>query len=399
MRLIGTIDSVKEGMNFSSFLNRKNISNQTEVVTNKDWGDPGYGTTQCFIWIEDEDLVEESVQWFNLFKNNPNDPQFALQMRQGDLPVVDAIMPSPSTRSAEPLLGLRDKMNRPSPVRRNDPIGPVTWALILGCCLLFLLTQFLNNAKDLPGKSPVAPLFSSPVEKAFLYDYPHVYQLINQVIQLYGYEAFEDSASLPLEGRELVQKINNTPYWQGFYQLFLKRDVKSAFKAFDEVPTFEKIKQGELWRLISPIFLHADIFHIFFNMLWLIVLGKQIERHLGRFRYLLFILLAAVISNTAQYLMGGPNFIGFSGVLCGMLTFIWIRQRKAPWEGYQLDRGTVIFMLVFIFTMAAVQILSFILEKSMNTTISPGIANTAHLMGAFVGLILGRFNFFSRRLV
>ena len=43
-----------------------------------------------------------------------------------------------------------------------------------------------------------------------------------------------------------------------------------------------------------PILLHADIFHLFFNMLWLIVLGKQIEQRLKTGRYVLFILLIAM---------------------------------------------------------------------------------------------------------
>ncbi len=95
--------------------------------------------------------------------------------------------------------------------------------------------------------------------------------------------------------------------------------------------------------------------------------------------------------------MSGPNFVGFSGVLCGMLTFTWMRQLQAPWEGYQLDRLTLIFMLVYIFGMAIVQLLSFFIEQSFSLSLSPNIANMAHLMGALGGCLLGRLNFFSWR--
>jgi GlpG protein len=132
-------------------------------------------------------------------------------------------------------------------------------------------------------------------------------------------------------------------------------------------------------------------------MLWLIVLGKQIEQRLQPWRYGLFILITAIISNTAQYLMSGPNFIGFSGVLVGMLTFIWVRQKIAAWEGYQIDRLTLIFMLIFVISMAAIQVLSFLAEKSFEFAFSPNIANMAHLIGGLVGYFLGRLNFFSWR--
>jgi len=132
-------------------------------------------------------------------------------------------------------------------------------------------------------------------------------------------------------------------------------------------------------------------------MLWLIVLGKQIEQRLTPWRYAIFILVVGVISNIAQYLMSGPNFIGFSGILIGMLTFVWVRQKRTAWEGYQIDRSSFIFMLIFIFGMAAIQLASFFVEKSFEWSFAPNIANMAHLIGGVVGYILGRLNFFSWR--
>jgi GlpG protein len=250
---------------------------------------------------------------------------------------------------------------------------------------------------EIPQRYAGLILFTSPVEKALLFDYPKFYELINRFVNLYGYEELEKQTSLPAEGQSLLHKINQTPFWPGYYHLLLKGGWHAAETGLATYPTFEKIREGQFWRLFTPCLLHADLFHIFFNMLWLIVLGKQMEQRLSPLRYLIFILTIGIISNTAQYLISGPNFIGFSGILCGMLAFIWMRQKRAAWEGYQIDRLTLIFMLLFIMSMAGIQLLSFILEKSFALAFSPNIANMAHLTGGVMGFIFGSLSFFSWR--
>ena len=396
MRLIGKLDNEKDARFFSSFLNQKEVPNQVEVIINNDWGSDYYGTAECLIWVNNEERVDEALDWFKLFKANPFDPFFS------DKKMIDAlnanriapVSTAPLPSSADP-----DQLNTapPNPSLMGQTMGVVTRILLLGCCLLFFIAQFLAPSKKEEVPS-IIYLFSSPIEKTLLFDYPHVYELIDRMIQLYGYEALQDASHLPAEQQQLIKQINDTPYWQGLYTIVLKNGFGHVLESIKSTPMFEKIQQGQIWRFISPCFLHADLFHLFFNMLWLIVLGKQIEFHLGKARYIFFIVITGVISNTAQYLMGGANFIGFSGILCAMLAFIWMRQRVSPWEGYQLDRSTVIFMLIFIVAMALIQSFSFVLEKSIDVTISPGIANMAHLSGACIGLILGRLNFFRWRI-
>ncbi len=123
-------------------------------------------------------------------------------------------------------------------------------------------------------------LFTSPVDKALLYDYPKFYELVDRFIHLYGYDALENPNELPAEGQELLRKINHTPYWSGIYPLLVKGGLKGFKNNFTQYSLFEKIRQGQAWRLFSPSLLHADIFHLFFNMIWLIVLGKQMEQRL-----------------------------------------------------------------------------------------------------------------------
>ena len=108
-------------------------------------------------------------------------------------------------------------------------------------------------------------------------------------------------------------------------------------------------------------------------------------------------LTAGIGSNTIQYLMSGPFFIGYSGVVMGLAGFIWMRQRIAPWEGYPIQRVTLIFLAVFVLGMVALQSVSFFIQIFTNIPFVLAIANTGHISGAILGLLLGRSSFFRQR--
>ena len=54
-------------------------------------------------------------------------------------------------------------------------------------------------------------------------------------------------------------------------------------------------------------------------------------------------------------------------------------------------------MFFFILAMVGIQTISFISEVYWHTTFFPGIANTAHVVGALTGYLLGRLNIFGLR--
>lgn len=385
MRIVCTLNDQKQAQTLSTFLNAEGIENQLEIAKETDWGTQTYGDFICRIWVVDEDHVEAANSWVNLFKQDPNNPLFYLH-------------PKLAAAAAGLEKDTPPKLIKPSPPGvppAVEPLGTITLYIILLCCILFFITEFTEpTVTSYPPTLPPTPLFSAPLKKKLLYDYPYAYEIVDKLVNLYGIERLQDPQDLPLEGQLLIAKFHQTPYWKGFYDIVLNK-LQGTPPAQDiPTPMFEKLKKGEYWRLISPCFLHSDILHIIFNMIWLIILGKQIEKRLGAPRYLLFIILTGIFSSTAQYLMGGPNFIGFSGVVCGMLTFIWARQKISAWEGYQLEKSTMLFMVFFILSMFSLQLISFYLEANQQSPISPGIANTAHLSGAALGYVLGRLPFF-----
>jgi GlpG protein len=390
VRLIGTLNNEQQGLTFSQFLHSKGIHHRLEVMTDNDWGSPNYGVSQCKVWIEEEDQVEAAQEWYEQFLANPLDPQFA--NAKPSILVAPPVM-DPSTQESPKKI-----VKEPSgTLWEKQGMGPITRLILFICAALFILQEVIPPSKETGSKEEIVTFFSSPVDKALLYDFPHFYELLDTFLQRYGYEALKHPEELSAEGKGMYNILNKTPYWQGYYDMIMEQGFKNITDWKKYPPMFEKIREGEVWRIFTPALIHANIFHIFFNMIWLIVLGKQIEQRMKPFSYILFIFLLGIFSNTAQYLMSGPNFLGFSGVLMGMLTFIWMRQRNTPWEGYLLDRTTFIFMMVFVFGVAGLQLISFITEKTMQVAITPNIANTAHISGALGGLMLGKLNFFGWR--
>jgi GlpG protein len=380
MRLLISSSDQKQAYALSAYLTKEGFENQLESVPNTDWGSQDYGATACKIWIIDEDHFEEAKSIAEEFMADPSNARFYTSEPPHP--------PKPPYRTPAP-------ENKKKTVNA-EPMGRLTSFLLILCSLILffneLSTPILTKAPA--DNLPLTPFLMSPLYKEMLFDYPHAYEILDKIINAYGIESMSTPEKLPQEGQLLLQKFHHTPYWTGFYDVFLNAHQQGVPMKID-APLFEKERQGELWRVFTPTLLHANILHLVFNLLWLAVLGRQMESRLGGFKYATFIIIVGIFSNLAQYLMGGPNFLGISGVLCGMLAYVWVRRRDAAWEGYQLQQGTLGFIAFFILLMFAIQLASFFLQYFYGYPLAPGIANTAHLTGALAGYFLGKMKFFA----
>lgn len=139
--------------------------------------------------------------------------------------------------------------------------------------------------------------------------------------------------------------------------------------------TLSAIQQGEVWRLISPIFLHFGLMHFLFNLIYLRDFGLLTEDRLGTPRFLGLVAITAILSNFAQFAMVGPMFGGMSGVNYGLFGFAWVRSRLDPNSGFWVHPNTVVIMLGWhVLCMLGV---------------IPNVANWAHGVGLTVGVVLG----------
>jgi rhomboid protease GluP len=79
------------------------------------------------------------------------------------------------------------------------------------------------------------------------------------------------------------------------------------------------IVQGQVWRLLTPIFLHASILHIAVNMYALFFFGRMIERYYGRFRYLGLFILSGFTGNVISFMFTPNQSLGSSTSIFGLL--------------------------------------------------------------------------------
>lgn len=137
------------------------------------------------------------------------------------------------------------------------------------------------------------------------------------------------------------------------------------------------------WRLFTPMLLHLGLMHLAFNLLWWAELGGIIERFQSGKQLLFVTLVTAGVSALAQFISSGPAFAGLSGVVYGLLGYLWLYGKVNPEAGYGLRREIVIFMvgwLVFCYV-----------------ALTSYVANEAHLFGLLSGCALGAATGYYRR--
>lgn len=182
-------------------------------------------------------------------------------------------------------------------------------------------------------------------------------------------------------------------------------DIVSDDKVFEDpitgdqftMPGLQKTPISVYFTLITSMFMHGGIAHIFGNMLFLLIFGDNIEDRIGHFRYLIYYLICGIIASLAQIFatvsFGGNMLLpslGASGAISGVL------------GGYLLlfpTRRVRVIMFYFLTEVPAVVAIGiwfvFQLISGMGAFGSGsqqgGVAYGAHIGGFIAGLILITF--------
>lgn len=136
---------------------------------------------------------------------------------------------------------------------------------------------------------------------------------------------------------------------------------------------------GQWWRLLTPAILHFSLMHIAFNLLWWWELGGLVERGQSAARLLGITVVIALVSNAAQGMEYGPKFGGLSGVIYGLLGYLWIYPLLNPAAGFRMRKEILWFMLGWL-ALGYTGLIDVILGP---------VSNIGHLSGLLAGMVLG----------
>lgn len=285
------------------------------------------------IWIRDEDHLSQAKEELKQFLANPNHERYAGAEQAAAQKLREQLLQR--ERASGNVRDMREQWSNQPPTS-----GLLTRAVILICGVVFVLTDWGQDQQT------------------------SVYQTL----------AFVDAS------RESLIKHAN--------EIAANRNADGELV----VPPLLNIRHGELWRIITPIFLHLSIVHLLFNMLMYYQLASLIEFRRGTWRLALLMLVTAVTSNLVQALLpmswgGSPHFGGMSGVIYGLLGYAWIKSSFEPMLGIRI-RSEVVAILV---------ILMFIFWLAGAGPDGKRTANWAHLIGFVSGSVSGFATYWLRK--
>jgi membrane associated rhomboid family serine protease len=144
--------------------------------------------------------------------------------------------------------------------------------------------------------------------------------------------------------------------------------------------------------LLTSMFMHGGVAHIFGNMLFLWIFGDNVEHRVGHIPYFLFYIAAGIIAAFAQIAVNPESVIptlGASGAISGVLGAYLVM--------FPSNRVTVIFgyapfqvpAIVAIGIWAVFQFISGFGAIAVSDETTGGVAYLAHIGGFIAGVIFG----------
>ena len=113
------------------------------------------------------------------------------------------------------------------------------------------------------------------------------------------------------------------------------------------------IAQGQVWRLFTPIFLHASLLHVGFNLYALYVLGPGLERFYGHKRFLALFILSGFAGNVMSFLFSTAPSLGASTAIFGLIgaegVFLYQNREILGESARQGLRNVIVIALINLF--------------------------------------------------
>jgi GlpG protein len=288
------------------------------------------------VWAKDEDRFHEALSAYQEFTANPNAEKY-----DAAIPKADAILREKEKKRREFRKNMVQANKTATPGTRGSIFkqAPLTAVLIAICVIVALLTEF--------G------------------DVEHADRAVSRALQFVSVDA-------PSEELKEMATTSRDDY-----------RVRLA-----------SVLRGEIWRVISPIFIHYGPIHILFNMIWMFQLGRILEIRYGTFRLGVIVLITGGLANLVQCMVpenwGGsvPHLInnllitrlgGMSGVVYGLFGYIWMKSTYDPKSRLTIHQTTVLILIGWLF---------FCMLSPTGMGGTGRVANWAHAIGLLAGMAL-----------
>jgi membrane associated rhomboid family serine protease len=157
-----------------------------------------------------------------------------------------------------------------------------------------------------------------------------------------------------------------------------------AFAERNLVFSLRNLEKGRLWTLFAALFVHANVLHLFGNMLFLFVFGNTLEKTLGAQRLLAIFFTGGFVSFLVGlgFLPGGTGMLGASAAIFALAGCVMlVRPLRFSWL-FLAPQG-LIAIIYFIYNVVVVY------EKSRIPGYDPQVAYVAHVIGFLAGLPFG----------
>ena len=181
----------------------------------------------------------------------------------------------------------------------------------------------------------------------------------------------------------ISEVVKNLIFINAIVFLALQLPLFSAFRHFFVLyPVGSEAFQPV--QLVTHMFNHGNMSHLFFNMLALFFFGPDVENIWGAKKFLIYYMICGLGSMIAHVILGGnAPVLGASGAISGVLiAFAWLYP----------DRRVM--LLIPPIPMKAKYLIMIIIVMDLFlglSHMSTGIAHFAHLGGAFFGFLLIMF--------
>ncbi len=325
------------------------------------------------IWYHDDEDREEATAIVAEYQQNPNDPRYEAAERKVRSVFLEANR-------------LQKEMTRDQQRLQKRSSGswwhcyPATYITIGICIVIAVVCTEWKNLQTGPFGTPRFCNRADSELRAKLVAYN------DEAKEVYDKRFHNVATKMYLDYRSQAKKEDGPPFAdaQTFVNNWTPAQRRTAHWKCIPAAFSALLHSGEIWRLVTPALLHLSFIHIAFNLFAFHNLGRAVEYIRGTGRFVTLCLLVAVGSAVVQIFWSGWNFGGISGVIFGLVGYIWIKGKTSPQHGLGMTQRGIGMAFLWLFL-------------CMAGALGDNIANGAHVGGLIVGMILGYRESFWKR--